>query len=66
LFEQSTKEFHEIEEEYIHRGKTTFNTGLKLELLQEYCLVALDVFKKIPYSKREGDIAAWIGIRYSL
>jgi len=62
LFEQSTKEFHEIEEEYIHRGKTTFNTGLKLELLQEYCLVALDVFRKMPYPKEERKVASWIGL----
>ena len=35
LFEQSTQAFHKLEGEFIHRGKTTFNTGLELELLLE-------------------------------
>ena len=45
LFETSTGEFHREGLGYIHKGKTTFDTGLELELLQEYCLIALDVFR---------------------
>ncbi len=51
LFERSVQAFHHFAEEYIHYGKVTFDKGLELELLQEYCLVALDVFRKIQYPK---------------
>lgn len=36
----------------------TFDTGLDLELLQEFCLIALDVFREIPYAKGEKNIRA--------
>ena len=45
---------------YIHRGRTVFDTGLKMELLQEYCLVALDVFREKPYPKDKTEQTAWI------
>lgn len=62
LFEKSTEAFHEIRGEYIHYGKTTFNTGLKLELLQEYCLIALDVFHDFPYPKDRSEQTAWLSL----
>lgn len=31
---------------YFHVGKTTFNTGINISLLQEYHLISLDTFKK--------------------
>ncbi len=46
FLEKSTGEFHRLPNHYIHRGKQTFDTGLQLELLQEYVFVALDIFKK--------------------
>ncbi|OUQ28300.1 hypothetical protein B5E77_03120 [Lachnoclostridium sp. An131] len=36
----------------------TFDTGLDLELLQEFCRIALDVFREIPYAKGEKNIRA--------
>ena len=40
---------------YFHVGKTRFNTGIKIELLQDFVLVSLDTFKKYRYSDiREG------------
>ena len=54
--------FHEIGECYIHHGKTVFDTGLKLELLQECCLVSLDVFRKIPYPKIRSEQTAWLSL----
>ena len=36
----------------------TFDTGLDLEFLQEFCLIALDVFREIPYAKGEKNIRA--------
>ena len=35
----------------MHHGQTVFNTELKLRFLQEYYLVALDVFAKSEYAK---------------
>ncbi len=35
---------------YIHHGKTRFDTSLKLKLLQEYFLIALDVFAQNGYT----------------
>ena len=40
---------------YFQVGKTRFNTGVKIELLQDFVLVSLDTFKKYRYSDiREG------------
>ncbi len=60
IFEKSAKMFHEKGMHYLHRGKTVFDTGLELELLQEYCLVALDVFREKPYPKNRNEQDAWI------
>lgn len=46
FFEKSERAFHAKGTPFVHRGKTVFDTGLKLELLQEYCLVSLDAFRK--------------------
>ena len=32
-----------------------------MELLQEYCLITLDVYRKIPYAKG-GERNGWIGL----
>lgn len=37
-----------------------FDTGLNLELLEEYFLIALDVFRKFPYSKIESERRVWL------
>lgn len=52
--------FHAYGNNCIHMGKTTFNTGLELELLQEYCLVVLDVFNKETYPKDSDLRTAWL------
>lgn len=62
IFEKSREVFHENSKKYIHMGRTEFDTGLKLELLQEYCLVALDVFKKIPYARERSEQTAWLSL----
>lgn len=52
---------------YIHHGKTTFQTGLQFYLLQEYYLIALDVFRNFHYANSsnsinltEQELHAWI------
>ena len=62
FFEKSVKVFHQIPNAYFHYGKTVFNTGLDMELLQEYCLIALDVFKKFPYPKVRDEQTAWLSL----
>jgi len=47
IMEKSSKEFKKLPEEYIHRGKWTFDTGLNLDLLQEFIFVSLDIFMEI-------------------
>ena len=41
---------------YVHHGTTVFNTGIKMEMLQDYYLIPLDVFKKSYYSMDKKDI----------
>ena len=62
LFEESTAAFHMEPPCYIHHGSVTFDTGLKLELLQEYCLIALDEFRKYPYPKIRNEQTAWLSL----
>ena len=59
LFEDSNKSLISDMDKalYFHVGKTRFNTGIKIELLQDFVLVSLDTFKKYRYSDiREGRI----------
>ena len=46
LFEKSPEEFHKFPNEYCHFFGQTSDTGLKLELLQKYVLIPLDIFLK--------------------
>jgi len=62
IFEQSMGAFHQTNDRYIHHGKNIFDTGLQLELLQECCLVSLDVFRKIPYPKIRNEQTAWLSL----
>lgn len=60
IYESSTALFHNITDRCIHHGSTTFDTGLSLTFLQEYWLVALDVFKKNPYPKDKSRQNGWL------
>lgn len=62
LFEKSASAFHMEPPCYIHYGKTTFDTGLNMELLQEYCLIALDEFQNYPYPKNRNEQTAWLSL----
>ncbi|MGN0390063.1 MAG: PD-(D/E)XK nuclease family transposase [Wujia sp.] len=64
LFEKSTGIFHDnaLHGAYFHHGKTAFNTGLPLELLQEYFLISLDVFRENGYAKNEDDLSIWLSL----
>lgn len=62
LFEKSIPEFRKIPDAYIHHGETRFDTGLELEMLQEYFLIVLDVFRKFPYPKNRNEQTAWLSL----
>lgn len=63
LYEKSTAEFHYYGDAYFHHGKISYDTGLNLEMLEEYYLVALDVFTKIPYAEsNKSDLHAWLSL----
>ena len=59
LMEESPSVYKECADAYIHHGKQTFNTGLKLDLLQEYFMIPLDVFRKMPHNKIN-KLEAWL------
>ena len=63
LYEKSTAEFHRHGDAYFHHGKIGYDTGLNLEMLDEYFLIALDVFRKIPYAEdNKGSLHAWLSL----
>ena len=51
FYEKSTEEFHKHKDWFVHYGKTTYDSGIELNFLQEFYLVALDVFKESSYAK---------------
>ena len=59
LMEKSPSDYWEYPEQYIHHGKQSFNTGLKLDLLQEYYMIPLDIFKEISHNKLN-KLEAWL------
>ncbi len=52
--------FHEpdMKNIYVHHGKTTFDSGLSIELLQEFYLIPLDVFR----IKNDDKLTAWLSL----
>ena len=61
IYEHSPIIFHEKNELYYHYGKTVFDSGLNLDLLQEYVMIPLDIFKKTRQNKPiETKLEAWL------
>ena len=51
LYENSPKEFQPYENVYIHRAEQVVDSGVKLDLLQKYIFLPLDIFKKTHHNK---------------
>lgn len=47
FYEQSPKEFHAFPQYSIHRSRQQTDTGVEVELLQEFLFIPLDIAKKI-------------------
>jgi hypothetical protein len=64
IFEKSPEimKRKEYRDKYIHHGKTVFDTGLPMKMLQEYYLIGLDVFKQSKYSKTKCNLTAWLSL----
>ena len=61
FFEKSTQEFRQFLDQYIHRSRQVFDTGLELETLQEYILIPLDIFKESMHNKTvTNELDAWL------
>ena len=61
LFEHSPREFHACPDDYLHYFSQQSNTGLKLELLQKYLLIPLDIFHEIQHNKAiTNKLDAWL------
>lgn len=63
FFEKSAAPFHEHPEVYLHHMKQKSDTGVELELLQEFSFVCLDIFRKNQHNKSgriENRLEAWL------
>ncbi len=65
FFEKSLPEFKAptLNGKYLHFGKTVFDTGLELELLQRFYLISLDVFSENKYPlDKNNRVTAWLSL----
>jgi len=61
LFEKSSREFHVFPDNYIHKFQQISNTGMKLELLQKFIFIPLDIYLKNHHNKGiETRLDAWL------
>lgn len=59
LIEKSASMYWKHTEHYIHRAKQVFDTGLQMDLLQEYIIIPLDVFREIKHNEFN-KLDAWL------
>ncbi len=64
FMEESSKEFLDWPNEYIHRGEVVFDTGLEMKMLQKYFYIPIDIFFRIMDNKNEkstySELEAWM------
>ncbi len=61
IFEHSPKQFKMLPDIYFHHARQVFDTGLDIDLLQEYILIPLDIFHKHIQNKSiEIPLDAWL------
>ena len=63
FFEKSTAEFQKYQDTYVHRARQKTDSGLEIDLLQEYIFVPLDIFKKHLHNngiQRGNMLEAWL------
>ncbi len=67
IFENSPAELKKdyLKDSYVHFGSTRFDSGIAIDLLQDYYLISLDVFAKSYYSKEKkqiNDLNGWLAL----
>ena len=63
IMEKSSRELRHLPDKYIHRGKWKFDTGLEIELLQEFIFVSLDNFLGMKHNENIevlDELDAWL------
>ena len=61
IYEKSPKEFKEFPNTFYHHARQVFDSGLKLDLLQEYIMIPLDIYHKRADNKPiESKLEAWL------
>lgn len=51
IYEKSPSEFHDYPDTYFHHSKQVFDSGLELDLLQEFIMIPLDIFHRNMHNK---------------
>lgn len=61
IFEQSPAEFKQYQDTYIHKVTTKSDTGIRLQLLQNFIFISLDIFMKNRHNQAIADkLDAWL------
>ena len=61
LFEKSPEVFHKYPDDYIHRFNTVSDTGLELNMLQNFIFIPIDIFiNKLHNEGIKSELDAWL------
>ena len=61
FYEHSPAEFHRFPDQFIHRSSQKTDTGLEINLLQEYVFIPLDIFRGILHNGGiKNKLDAWL------
>ncbi len=61
IYEKSPKEFKGLPQVYRHHSRQVFTSGLQLDLLQEFIMIPLDIFRREMQNKPiETSLEAWL------
>ena len=61
IYENSPSIFHRFPDIYYHHSRQVFDSGLNLDLLQEFIMIPLDIFKKQMHNKTiHTKLEAWL------
>jgi len=61
IYENSPKEFKRYPEQYYHHAKQVFDTGLQLNMLQEFVMIPLDIYhRNVDNKSIETSLEAWL------
>jgi len=61
IFEKSPKEFNKFPNIFYHHAKQVFDSGLEMDMLQEYIMIPLDIYhKRMDNKPIETSLEAWL------